>query len=285
MSSAKLVLFLSLSVVFFSSCISSTAPTYKKDDLETTIPKIALQEFNMTVKSKLVGQSFWIYIPIEDLFIKADKPESYKERFEIAENDEKYYDGNFTVDYSIKSIAEKDKKQEYVLNKDVIKKLSDVWSVLRRVIFSMDRKERAEVQFYYLIAADIKNGFELKELTYYLDIVKVMYRYMSNEEYHQRVVVDTAISYKIIDDKEGEHLKFKDITMAEFISAQIKSRIAKKFQGSSAEKNADVDKEVQKIVNHVFNIYDYKDFNVMELNNMLTNTTITLNQTEIFKSK
>ena len=48
--------------------------------------------------------------------------------------------------------------------------------------------------------------------------------------------------------------------------------------------NADLDKEITKIVEHTLKTYDFKDFSIVELNNLLTNAKIILNRAAILEN-
>ncbi|MDD5729976.1 MAG: hypothetical protein PHN57_02485 [Candidatus Omnitrophica bacterium] len=85
----SLILFCAL---LLSGCSSSTKPTYLKENIPEAIEKICKAEYRLDVTSKLVGSTLWIYIPLENLVVKADKPEKYQERFLIARN-ESYWEG------------------------------------------------------------------------------------------------------------------------------------------------------------------------------------------------
>jgi len=262
-------------------CSSSTKPTYLKENIERAIQDICSNEYNIDVKAKLVGQTLWIYTPVEDMLAKSDKPEKYLERFIIEDNRTAFKDGMLKLEYLIKVIPEKEKFQEYKYNKAVLEKINNVWKALRRVMFSMEHLKKGEPQFFSLVFADIKNGFETSEIFYYLDLKKVSYEFISWGEYQHRTIDETNISPDIIGDKEGLHLDYRDITLDEFIALQINHRIKLKFQKPEVDKNADIDKEILKVVIYTLKTYGFRDFTAAELNNLLTQNRIILNRAAI----
>jgi len=262
-------------------CSSSTKPTYLKENIEQAMQDICRNEYSIDVKATLVGQTLWIYMPVEDLLAKSDKPEKYLERFAIEDNRVEFKNGRLELEYLVKVIPEKEKFQEYKYNKAVLEKINNVWKVMRRVIFSMGRSGKNEPQFFCLVTADIKNGFETKETFYYLDLKKVSYEYISWGEYQHRTIDETNISPEIIGDKEGQHLDYKDMTLEGFVARQIQHRIKLKFQKPEVDRNADIDKEVLKIAIYTIKIYGIRDFTAAELNNLLTQNRIILNQAAI----
>lgn len=263
-------------------CSSSITPTYLKENIAQDIQDICRKEYQLDVKAKLVGQTLWLYLPIEDIFIKSDKPEKYLERFKIEHNKEEFQGKLLKLEYLIKAVPEKEKYQEYKFNKTASEKINNVWKVLRRVIFSMERLREGEPKFFCLVIADIKNGLEIKEIFYYLDIKKVSYEFISIGEYQHRAIQDSNISADIIGDKEGKHLKYEELTLKDFVAKQIDHRIKLKFQKPEVDTNVDIDKEIIKIVVHTIKTYDLRDFTSVELNNLMNNGKITLNEAAVW---
>lgn len=280
-SLASPVLSLVLFLVLFSGCTSSTKPTYLKEDIAGSVQDICLNEYKLYVRSRLVGRTLWVYVPLEDMFTKSDKPEKYIERFKVDQNNDRYEFGLFHFDYSIKQIPEEEKSQQIGYKKEASESINNTWKVLRRVLFSMDHASKTGPQFFCLVVADIKNGIELREIFNQLDMKKVSYEFISWGEYQHRTIQDTGLSDTIIGDKEGNHLDYHDIGFEEFISAQIKHRINLKFQKPEVEHNVDIDKEIIKIIVYTFRIYGVKQYQGVELNNLLTKNKITLNQAAI----
>jgi hypothetical protein len=279
-NSAKTGLSLLFSLFIFG-CSSSTAPTYLRKDLAEAIQNICEKEYNLTVKSKLIGETLWVYIPVENLVEKADKPEKFTEKFSVELNESKLQGGLLEVNYDIKGIPEVEKFQEVKYNKKVLEKINNVWGALRRVIFSMENVSSSP-KFFYVITADVVNGLEMREVFYYLDVKKVFYQFISITEYQHRHLQDIDMAPQAIGDLEGNHLDYRDITFEEFIAGQIKHRIKLKFQKPEVEPTADIDKEVLKIIVNTIKIYDFRDFYEVRVNNPVTGKTLTLNQAAVW---
>lgn len=283
-NSAKTGLLLSLyllSFIFFG-CSSSTEPSFIKENIADSIREICEAEYNLQVKTKLVGETVWVYLPVEDILLDTKNPQKFSEKFEIGLLENKFDRNSFQLEYSIKSIPETEKTQQSEYNKDVAEKLNNVWKVIRRVIFSMDRSRPDLPKFYCVITADIKKGFEIIDTIYYVDLKKVTYQFISWDEYQHRAIQEIAQSPEIFADTYGLHVKYKDITWEDFLSGQIKHRIRLKFQKPEVEQNADIDKEILKIVVNTLKTYDYRDFITVEVENLLTKNKITLNQGAIW---
>ena len=282
---AKSGLFLNFLTIalLISGCSSSTEPTYQVSNIGQSIQDICKNEYKTNVKAKLTGETLWVYIPVEDLFIKTDKPEKYFDKYEIEDNTAEFKDGGLNLKYAIKNIGNREKSQELIYNNKVSEKIDEVWRALRRVIFSMERSDNTtgEPSFFCLVAADIKNGFETKNIFYILDLKKVSYGFISPGEFQHRSLQETTADLRIIGDKAGGHLDYADIAMKDFITGQIMHRIKLKFQKPEIEKNADIDKEIEKIVSLTIKIYSFQDFNEVDLYNSLTKNRIILNRAAV----
>ncbi len=125
---------------------------------------------------------------------------------------------------------------------------------------------------------NIKNGFEIIQTFNLADLKKLSYGIISQTEYQHRIPQEQLISAKIIGDKEGAHINYRDITLEEFIASQIQTRVLLKFGKPEVEINADIDKEVLKIVAYTLKIYEFKDFNFVELTNLANGAKFILNQ-------
>jgi hypothetical protein len=277
----RLLSFYFLSFLFFG-CTSSTEPTFIKENIAESIREICEGEYNIQVKTRLVGETIWVYLPIEDLLKESDKAQKYTEKFEVGLLDNKFEDNSLQLEYSIKNTPEIEKTQQVDYNKSMAEKMNNVWKVIRRVILSMDRSRPDVPKFYCLITADIKNGFEIRDLCYYEDLKKVTYEFISWGEYQHRAIQDVIQSEEILGDTQGLHVQYKNITWKDFLSSQIIHRIKLKFQKPEVDKDADIDKEIIKVIVYTLKTYDYRDFTTVEINNLLTNNKITLNQGAIW---
>ncbi len=262
-------------------CTSSTIPTYSKEKIESIIQDLCKNEHNLDVKAKLAGETLWVYLPVEDIFTKSEKPDTTTEIFKIEKINNEFKEGSFRLEYKIENIPPQEQKNYYQINKAVSENMGRVWRIIRRATFSMEHSKSGEPKFYGVVTADIKNAFEIITLVYYLDLKKISYGLISYDEYYHRTIQNTNIQPEITGDRDGLHFEYKDISMRDFILGQITQRIKLKFQKPELDKNADVDKEILKIVTYTIKIYDFKDFNTLELNNLFTNNRIILNKAAV----
>ncbi len=280
-SLAKVVLKILPLVLFFSACNSSVTPSFLKEDIAQTVKNICKKEYKLDIVTTLSGNTLWVYLPLENIISKPDKPEKYLERFLLEDKKNSLDEKILKVNYLVQPTTEKEKLQEMALDKSVNEKIFSILQVIRRVCFSVGNSNKDAPVFFCIVTADIKNGFELRQNFYFLDLKKFTYSFISQSEYQHRIVQDTPVSAEIIGDRTGNHLKYRDITLEEFIADQIRTRIKLKFQKPEVETNIDIDKEILKIVAHTLDAYQFKDFTILEMSNLATGKVIILNQTAI----
>ncbi|MDP3042149.1 MAG: hypothetical protein Q8N62_05450 [Candidatus Omnitrophota bacterium] len=268
-------------VLFLSACNSSVKPSFLKEDITQAVKDICKKEYKLDTSTKLSGSTLWVYLPLENIVSKPDKPEKYVERFLLEDKKNSLNEKILRVNYLVRPTTEKEKLQEMALDKSVNEKIFNVLQVIRRVLFSMGNSKKDIPLFFCIVTADIRNGFEIKQIFYLLDLKKLSYSFISQTEYQHRIIQDTSISAEIIGDKTGSHLNYRDITLEEFIADQIQTRIKLKFQKPEVPAGVDIDKEVLKIVTYTLDAYQFKDFALVEMANLATGKSIILNQTAI----
>ena len=268
-------------VFFLSACNSSISPSFLKEDIAQAVKNISKKEYQLEIVTKLTGQTLWVYLPLENIITKPEKPEKYLEKFLVEDKKNSFSAGVFRVNYAIKPIPEKEVLQEMVLDKKVNEKIFNVLQVIRRVLFSTDNAKENNPLFFCIVTADIKNGFQIKQIFHLSDLKKLSYGLISQTEYQHRIVQENAVSALIIDDRQGEHLNYQDITLEDFIAGQIQNRIRVKFQKPEVEKNADIDKEVLKIVTYTANTYNFRNFTMLEMINLLEGKKTIFNQAAV----
>ena len=258
---------------------------YTLTNLSDYLVKIARDDYKVTLVSKLVGQTLWVYLPLEEsLFIDADKPQEYSQRYEIKNLEAGLNYETLSLDYAVSEVPETKESQNKKFNPEVADKINKTLRTIRRVLFNL-KPQKYEPRFFVLAATDIKTGIELVDTTYIDDIRKVSYDMISWIEYQHRTLENVNVSFTAIGDKKGRHLRMRDIDFQDFLLEQIKQRIQVKFNRNETEKGADIDEEVLKTVKYVLEIYKFKDFLVLELKNSLTRKKVTLSRSAVLEKR
>lgn len=274
-----------IALLFIPACQPSVQPTsFQKENIPQVISDTLKKEYNLDVKSRLAGETLWIYIPIEGLFERTKTQKKHIIRFSADKNNCRFEDNSFKLEFLINPVVpETEQLQEFELNKKVLEDLNNIWGVIRRMLFSMDRAKNKEPNFIFLTAGDVKNGIEVRQISYYSDLKKLSYGFISMEEYQHRVIQETDFLPEIIGDKEGRHLKFYDVPLAEFVAKQIKSRVDAKFLAPEVKQTADIEKEIINACSLTITIYGLRDFNEVIINNLATGDKTILNAAAIWE--
>ncbi|MDO8488628.1 MAG: hypothetical protein Q7S42_00735, partial [Candidatus Omnitrophota bacterium] len=96
-------------ILFLSGCSSSTSASFLKEDIPHAVKDICKKEYKLDISTKLIGRTFWVYMPLKDIVSKPPKPEKYIERF-LLEDKKNFFEGKIlNVNYLIKPVPEKEK--------------------------------------------------------------------------------------------------------------------------------------------------------------------------------
>lgn len=270
-------------ILLLGGCSSSIEPTYLFENIEDAVRDVALKEYKLEVTSRLIEQTLWVYIPLEDIITKTDKPDKFTEKFSVEINETSLRDKSLDVNYRIKRIPDAEKLQEIKYKKEALDKITTVWRVMRRIIFSMDRSRNNPIKFIAIVTADVKNGFLIIEISCVDDFKKVSYEFISWGEFQHRTIQDTEAADEIKGNRDGAGLAFRNITMEEFLARQIQQRIKFKFQKPEVADNADIDKEVLKAVQTTLSIYKYEGFDSVKLHNLISGREVSLSRSSVLQ--
>lgn len=262
-SLAKPALYLSLifSLIFIFGCLSPLEPTYKEKEIPYHIKKICQEEYNLDVITKTSGNTLWIYAPLPRIMHK-----------------------DFQVN------------KEVALDEEMVNKLRNILTTIGRVIVNADKVP----EFYALVVSDITDiGLDYVLIGYVTDIKKSYARFIPWTETNRRYVIQLISNPGALGDTKGEHIVASDIDLRDFLAVQISQRISARFreddlksyfkvensQGrfkdntfsfqyaikevSEPDKKIDVKNEILSIVSYVIQTYEFKDFLMVEITDLL----------------
>ncbi len=276
---AILKLFVICSAIFINvSCAKPEVPTQHSSDEEKLI-QILTDEYKIKVKIKTVGQTLWIYNPREESFINLtatnDNPSSSSEAKEtIAINflEGKYENNSFNIKYDIGPVKTYEKSYGYTTGYQ--EKYRQEQQYILTSVYRSFADSKNPPLFVSLVVADIKQGVEIKTTLYFKDLLRAYQDPSFYEEYTKRAIIDYPSGSKtIINDSEGRHLDFHDVTMEEFLAKQIVYRIQYKYTRSAFKPSADTEKEILTITGEAISAYNFDKFSKVELTNLAGNKT------------
>ena len=247
------------SLLFACGCLK-VEPTYKRTNIARTFQRIFKQEYDLDVKVFAFERTVWVYVPIEDFF--------------TSQNQE---------------------------NQNTVRR---VFQVIERVLLSMDKP----FDFYGIIISSIKNkGIDFWEIGTTDDLRKFMFYFISYKELTERIITIEDFNPAALGDKTGRHIQVFDLDMPEFISLLLTQKLYKIFTAGLKHKNiltvkkikvfftpgnkrfnieldikiqakkskrGDIEKDIFNAslseLKKIINLYDYKDFVSVSLQNKST---------------
>ncbi|MBU4333283.1 MAG: hypothetical protein KKD07_02455, partial [Candidatus Omnitrophica bacterium] len=271
----------------------------------TKFLKTCHEDLKYKVKTKLVGKTMWIYVPIEERII--DVKATDKGPFKSSEAEEKitarYIDAEFSEDainveydiamskgygksygYSQAYTEEYSKVQNNVLMalKD---SFFDVGNIAGDIEFENAQKDQSHKKlvssyvktdkppaFFVVTISNITKGLEIEIMLNFEDYKKAMSPnpIIPYEEYTKRYITEIRGNTDIISDNEGKHIAYRDITMQEFLGKQIINRVNFKYTRSDFPPGDDTVKELLAIIATTVRLYDFKDFLSVNLKDLVT---------------
>jgi hypothetical protein len=243
-----------------------------------------LKDFNLHVRSRQVGQTFWVYLPIKDPIFdyevqKEKPPAEAKEtpnKFVVNFADGKFQNNVFSFEYDIMD-KKKSKDEDYGFNSSYtdtyVKNQNNLFTAIYEVFLNTKASDKEVTPlFFVVVITDIKKGIETRSTFYLKDFMRYMSGDIPNDEYMKRFLGDRKGSPAMIGDETGTHLKYTNMTMGEFLSKQIVNRIHFKFQYSDfPPKDNKFDDIVIGIVADTVKYYQFDDFTNVRLNNLRLN--------------
>ncbi len=243
-------------------------PTYNLQNLSNSLEKIMRDEYKITITSHISGKTLWIYLPLkESLFTESEKPQEYLKRFELRNLNTGFQNQALNLKYNIREVPETKESQKVKFSPDASDKMYKLLRTVRRVLFSF-KNGKDSLRFFSIVTADIISGIELSNINYTDDFKKAAYELISWVEYQHRTLEDIHLMPKAIGDSTGAHLKFYDVNFIEFLTEQIKQRIKTKFTKPEVHKGVNIDKEIIKSAKQVLEIYQFKNFSRLEIENL-----------------
>lgn len=190
-------------ILGFSGCNNSLTPTYREDEIPAQVSRILEEEYKQNVTINRVGNTLWIYLPVEKIFHK---------------------------DFGV--------KEDKIFDDVMFEKLRNILTTVSRVLLSAD----SAPDFFAVVAADTNNGVDYTMVGNLLDVKKTSAGFIPWTEANRRYVIKVEQIPEAKGDLIGKHLAAYEISMGDFLAAQITQRIRGMFQDSDLKQYQKVEK-------------------------------------------
>jgi hypothetical protein len=244
----------------------------------------ALQKFEVLSKEagyspvfKLTGSTLWVYMPLEEPLMNIQAGESSAvaskspgaAKMSLVYYDVKFNAGEFNIVY------DDEMRRTYPSNINYKTSYRESYQQKQQSILNFILRafyDAKEPEFIVLVFADIVNGMEAKTIFYFDDMRKAssMPPALSTDEYAKRFITEVNGEKGAIGDKEGRHLDWKPLSWPDFLTRQIKHRIAFKFQQSTFPPSQETRQELAQICLDAIKAYDFKDYKAIVLEDIAT---------------
>lgn len=260
------------SAILTAGCTPQDTALLSRSEAHEKFVEICREELGSEPVTRMFSNTFWVYVPVEELFDFKASPKlppgfaDTPKNFSVEYLDGAFQDGTFVIEYDIVTATKAPKDHGYTTTySEAYNKLqNNILSALSRAFFDADEAP----EFIVFIVADIKRGIETKSVFYLGDFRRYMSQTMPYDEYAKRHLSDTSGDQKIVGDHSGKHLEFKDITWPEFLAQQIVNRVRFKYQRSDFAPTGTIEDEILKSVGEAVEAYDFADFEGMTLINL-----------------
>ena len=305
----------SLSFPALSGCFKVVPPATSRKEANEKFIKICKEEYKLNVLTNSLKHTLWIYLPMKENIIdyKAS-PEGPKRSNKPAEKWAiNYLDGYFQTqifyfEYAI------EKKNNYLndngisssYNPEYTQIQNHLWTALSRSYTDLETvpgdydyflgsekdlshkklvhayvKTEKPPDFVVMVISDIKKGIEVITIFNFEDFKRAMTGEMPQEEFIKRDISELTGKETIVDDSEGKHVDYHDITWTEFLTKQALNRIRFKYQQSDFKPGDNTEEEMIAIVAQTFQAYHFQNFKSVELNNLVTQKKVIFEQPQV----
>lgn len=289
-------------------------------EAEEMFVRFCQEEFGYAVSTRLVGQTLWIYHPMEEpitVIEASDKgahhSSQYEDRLTVHYMESLFTDGAFLVKYDIGM------DRIYDLDYGYLSNYSEEYQTRQRLLLGAvqhaffdvgvipgnrgkvnaieDDKHQDFIEgymatddpptFVVIVIADIVTGIEVESQIYFEDLKRAMTMAQSlpQEEFHKRYVTDLRGHTAMIGDVQGEHLPYRNIKLENFMARQVRQRVKFKYQSSIFPPGDDPQLEIIEAVTDTVNGYKFENFSSVELFDIKNKNTATWSTSDVLNFK
>jgi hypothetical protein len=256
--------------------------------------KICKEDYELKVLTREFEHTLWVYLPVEEGFfeLKANQQGPIHSREAKKSPTIRFLDGRFDNDvfyleYDIgtSKVYQKDFGYSSTYTERYRKEQRNILTSLNRAYNSLDKTAGHKVpDFFVIVVADVVKGIESRMVIYFEDLKRAFVDASFGEEYTKRVIMEYPTgNTDIISDKQGQYIKYYDLTWGEFLAKQMVYRIQTKYQRSAFPPSEDTQKELLAIVAQTVSSYEFDDFRVLKLTNLVDESTYTISKDKLLE--
>ncbi|MDD4909732.1 MAG: hypothetical protein PHR44_03525 [Candidatus Omnitrophica bacterium] len=269
-----------------SGCGLKEDRPYSINEAEAKFLQICEEEYKWQASTRLVDNTFWVYIPYEkDIFKYKANTFPQKSNCVVGYVDGAFSEGAFQFEYQISPLFRTEKDKGFTSG--TIDELNEDFYNLLNVIYRVYFNAEKQPEFYVIVMADINNGVEIIYTIYNEDLRKIFNSAIASEEYYKRLLQEIRGNPDIVGDKAGRHLKQHGVKFTKFLADQVVQRIRIKFTDAETDFNlcASPEEEIFRITAYCMATYEFGGFNRVVINNITKGSRATKSRLELEQLK
>ena len=245
-------------------------------DLQKKFETKCRKDYKLNIITHIVGKTFWIYAPTDKpLFDFAAEPPAHPDpikkpaKYDLLYIDGSYKDHAYYFEYDVLPKIKSNVQSEGIRNEETdhfSKLFTNLFTAITETLMEPD----TPISFIVISITDIKKGIEVR-CTFYLEDYRRFYgEAIPFEELQRRELQEVKGSTDYIGDEIGQHLDYNDISLPDFLTKQMISRIRFKFTQSDFPPQQNYEEAIIGIIADTNRYYSFKDFTQLHTDDIRT---------------
>ncbi|MFH0754459.1 MAG: hypothetical protein V2A70_07830 [Candidatus Omnitrophota bacterium] len=263
---------------------------FTPSEAEKKLASFCLKEGNLTVLTQRVGQTLWIYVPVNepifDVKASGERKDPSRKIMPLSllslqsEFSQKYFKFNFDIVPDVLSGEPVSYGSAY--NESYTKKRQLIYQGMQESFFNAKGTDKEPIPtFFVILVTDTTKGVATKSIIYLRDLRQFMTEAIPPDEYYMRELNEIIGKEGLINDTKGRNVPYADITWTYFLTEQIKNRIKFKFTSSDFPPETEPLKEIATLAANTLRFYPFTDYAGIVLYDVRNKKETTLTQEQL----
>lgn len=288
------ILFLTIFTFFLTGCAEKKPQFLSPSEAEKKLIQICQEEYGINVIVRRLGNTLWIYLPFEHHIVDYKASNNPLTKMNLSSKkpvleyiDGKFSENNFDFEYSVnnyKNYPDKDRGYTSHYTEEFQTAQRAVYTALVRAYGDAESNDTDDMpEFIVSIITDLEKGLELESILYYDDLKRASSNPpdLTQEEFLKRYVNELRGDETGINDKTGDHIKYREIELPDFLTKQIINRITFKFQSSDFPPSENTKDEIIQIIQETLNAYQFKDYQSIQLKDLKDDSNVVIEKDKL----
>ncbi len=243
--------------------------TFTPSQAETKLIDFCLKEGALSVVTRNMGNTLWIYAPIEEPIFEI-KPSRDKEKaerkvqpFSLLSLQSEFLEKKFRFEYDVvpKVLSGEAPSYGSAYNETYTKKRQLIYQALQESLFNAkDAPPDIMPEFIVVMIADVTKGLATKSVFYLKDLKRYISEALPPDEYYLRELNEVVGKEELAGDKLGKHAPYAEITWVWFLTEQIKNRFRAKIADTRLPDDTDAGIILARAAANTLRFYPFEEY-------------------------